>query len=169
MSHGESAWVAEVAFHAAESGLVARREVTVGGAPRVDLELAGAAVEFKSFHAGWAFSATDEARADWFGGDIRKLRCATVPSLMVITAASLGSEATHQRTARGYSFDPTWKKTLGHDPAQILDGGLDAAERFLTSEDVACSEVRRVRFPEAAELPSGVGEVHLGAVIGVVG
>ncbi len=46
-AQGESAWVAETAWQADLKGLKVRREASIGGVPRVDLEVDGTAVESK--------------------------------------------------------------------------------------------------------------------------
>lgn len=73
-SHGESAWVAETAWQAAQRGLHVKREATVGEAARVDLEVAGTAVEFKSTFGAWALKPGLAAERDrWLGKDVDKL------------------------------------------------------------------------------------------------
>lgn len=106
-SHGENAWVAETAWHAAQRGLDVKREATVGGVPRVDLDVDGTAVEFKSTFGAWGLHARLAAERDlWLGKDIAKLAVGRSPGVVVVTVAVLTAGVVHHR--------PGFKVTFGH-------------------------------------------------------
>jgi len=160
-SHGESAWVAETAWHAAHRGLHVKREATVGGAARVDLEVAGTAVEFKSTFGAWALRPGLAAERDrWLGKDVDKLMAGHNPGIVVVTVAVLTMGVPHQRQGFKVMYgDPAH---AGLSPVEILEQGVAVIDEVLSPR---CAHVERVDLPPGV-VPPNSGEVLLSALVG---
>lgn len=165
LSHGESAWVGECAWHAGHRGVHVARESKVENSPRTDLAINGTAIEFKSMFGVWAFDAkANSERERWLGPDIAKLSVCTAPAVMVITIAALSETARHQRPRYKVDWDLKLASVGELTPTQILEEGVVAAQRFLESR---CVTTRRISFAPGL-VPGEKGEVHLAAVVAAV-
>ncbi|WP_147066977.1 hypothetical protein [Knoellia locipacati] len=162
-SHGESAWVAETAWQAAHRGLHVKREASVGGVPRVDLEVAGTAVEFKSTFASWALNpATATEWEKWLGADVDKLKAGKNPGVVVVTTAALTMGVAHQRQAFKVMYGDPAHGDL--DPQQLLEEGVRAIDTVLRPR---CAQVHRVDL-HPGTVPLNGGSVFLTALVGAV-
>lgn len=162
LSHGESAWVTEMAWQAYTLRMHVARETNIGGIPRVDLAVNGTAIEFKATFGGWTLAEpTATERRQWLGADIDKLRHATVPAVVVVSVAALGPGVTHQQPR--FKVESSHPRQAGRPPQSVLEAGVRAVTATLT--EAGCLHVRHVQLPSATV---NTGDVLLGAVLGAV-
>ena len=162
-SHGEGAWVAETAWHAAQRGLHVKREAAVGGAARVDCEVAGTAVEFKSTFGAWALKPGLAGERDrWLGKDVDKLMAGRSAGVVVVTVAALTMGVSHQRQGFKVMYgDPTH---AGLSPVEILEQGVAVIDEVLSPR---CAHIERVELPPGV-VPPNSGAALLTALVGAV-